>query len=53
MFRDRSATSESVQELRCSTGLPEDGTTVPKHVGVDIYHEFYFMTRVLLSVFVG
>jgi len=26
----------------CSGGLPEDGTPVPKHVGVDTDHELCF-----------
>jgi len=30
--------------FRCSGGLPADGTPVPKHVGVDTYHELNFMS---------
>ena len=53
MFRDRSAISGSLQELLCATGLPEDGTPVPKHLGADLYHELYFMIGALLSALVG
>ena len=28
--------------------LPEDDTPVPKHVGVDTYHELHFMICILL-----
>jgi hypothetical protein len=31
------------------TGLPEDGNPVPKHVGTDTYHLFYFMVCMLLN----
>lgn len=31
-----------------SIKFPEDDTPVPKHVGVDTYHDLYF---ILLSVF--
>jgi hypothetical protein len=41
MLRNRCAISGSLQELRCSTRLPEVGTSVLKHVGADIYHELY------------
>jgi len=43
MFRNRSAISGSLQELRCATGLPEDGNQVPKHVETDFYHELHLM----------
>jgi len=36
--------------------LPEDSTPMPKHVGVDTYHESYFTIcnyRILLTALVG
>jgi hypothetical protein len=30
--------------------LPEDGTPVPKALGVDAYHELYFIVRIILSL---
>jgi hypothetical protein len=38
----------SAYTLRCSGGLPEDATPVPKHVGVDTYHELHFMVCILV-----
>ena len=32
----------------CFSRFPEDGTLVPKHVGVDTYHELHFMICILL-----
>jgi hypothetical protein len=33
-----------------SSRLPEDGNLVPKHVGVETYHEFCLMIRILLDI---
>jgi hypothetical protein len=31
--------------------LPDDGTPMPKYVGVDTHHELHFMTCILLYLF--
>ena len=40
--------SASAYMFRCSDGIPVDGTPVPKHVGVETYHELYFMICILV-----
>ena len=40
--------SASAYIFRRSGGLPADGTSVPKHVAVDTYHELYFMICILV-----
>lgn len=37
----------------CTGGLPEDGSPVPKLVGVDTYNELYCMICILLSETIG
>ena len=32
----------------CFRRLPDDGTSVPKHVGADTHHELYCVTYILL-----
>jgi hypothetical protein len=34
----------------CINRVPEDGTPVPKNVGVDAYHETYFMICIELHL---
>jgi hypothetical protein len=36
--------------IRYSGGLPEDGSAVPKHVGVDICYENCVLVCILLQV---